>query len=110
MIVFSSGRISISILVGLYTENMDMHMRLIMNDPDSILNSLTREIKEVGQDGKEPIIRPFFSILQAAMRKAEAAGNEDCPVKMKLVAPPLYALTTQTLDKVCTTIGLDFFM
>ncbi|KAF9605115.1 hypothetical protein IFM89_014106 [Coptis chinensis] len=55
--------------------------RLILNHPDSILNSLTREIKEVGQDGKE------------------AAGNEDCPVKLKLVAPPLYALTTQTLDK-----------
>jgi translation initiation factor 2 subunit 1 len=35
------------------------------------------------------------------MRKAEAAGNDDCPVKIKLVAPPLYVLTTQTLDKVC---------
>lgn len=34
------------------------------------------------------------------MRNAEAAGNEDCPVKIKLVAPPLYVLTTQTLDKV----------
>ena len=38
--------------------------------------------------------------LQDAMRKAEAAGNADCPVKIKLVAPPLYVLTTQTLDKV----------
>ena len=34
------------------------------------------------------------------MRKAEAAGNDNCPVKIKLVAPPLYVLTTQTLDKV----------
>jgi len=34
------------------------------------------------------------------MRKAEAAGNDDCPVKIKLVAPPLYVLTTHTLDKV----------
>ena len=42
-------------------------------------------------------LRFFF---QEAMRKAEAAGNEDCPVKIKLVAPPLYVLTTQTLDKV----------
>ncbi|KAJ9153443.1 hypothetical protein P3X46_026881 [Hevea brasiliensis] len=33
------------------------------------------------------------------MRKAEAAGNKGCPVKIKLVAPPLYVLTTQTLDK-----------
>lgn len=36
------------------------------------------------------------------MRKAEATGNDDCPVKIKLVAPPLYVLTTQTLDKVIT--------
>lgn len=47
------------------------------------------------------------------MRKAEAAGNNDCPVKIKLVAPPLYVLTTQTLDKVsaCTflsTVNLKF--
>lgn len=40
------------------------------------------------------------SVMQEAMRKAEAAGNDDCPVKIKLVAPPLYVLTTQTLDKV----------
>ncbi|OAY54956.2 hypothetical protein MANES_03G078600v8 [Manihot esculenta] len=37
--------------------------------------------------------------IKDAMRKAEAAGNKDCPVKIKLVAPPLYVLTTQTLDK-----------
>ena len=34
------------------------------------------------------------------MRRAEANGNNDCPVKIKLVAPPLYVLATQTLDKV----------
>lgn len=45
----------------------------------------------------------LFLILKDAMRKAEAAGNNDCPVKIKLVAPPLYVLTTQTLDKVSTT-------
>ena len=38
--------------------------------------------------------------MQEAMRKAEAAGNKDCPVKIKLVAPPAYVLNTQTLDKV----------
>jgi translation initiation factor 2 subunit 1 len=37
--------------------------------------------------------------IKEAMRKAEAAGSDDCPVKIKLVAPPLYVLTTQTLDK-----------
>lgn len=38
--------------------------------------------------------------VQEAMRKAVAAGNQDCPVKIKLVAPPAYVLNTQTLDKV----------
>lgn len=37
--------------------------------------------------------------IKEAMRRAEHAGTEDCPVKIKLVAPPLYVLTTQTLDK-----------
>ena len=33
------------------------------------------------------------------MRAAGKSGTDDCPVQMKLVAPPLYVLTTQTLDK-----------
>ncbi len=33
------------------------------------------------------------------MRAAQAESMEDCEVKMKLVAPPLYVLTTYTLDK-----------
>ncbi|KAI3875922.1 hypothetical protein MKW92_030491 [Papaver armeniacum] len=37
--------------------------------------------------------------IKEATRKAEATGNDDCPVKIKLVAPPLYVLTTHTLDK-----------
>jgi translation initiation factor 2 alpha subunit (eIF-2alpha) len=40
------------------------------------------------------------------MKKAEAAGNDNCPVKIKLVAPPLYVLTTQTLDKVSVSSEL----
>jgi translation initiation factor 2 subunit 1 len=42
--------------------------------------------------------------VQDAMRKAEAVSTEETEVKMKLVAPPLYVLTTQTLDK---AEGLD---
>ncbi|GMP23487.1 hypothetical protein CsSME_00001067 [Camellia sinensis var. sinensis] len=109
----------------------------IVNDPDSVLNSLTREVKETGPDGKEvtkvvpamseevkdaliknirrrmtpqPLkIRADIEMkcfqfdgvlhIKEAMRKAEAAGNKDCPVKIKLVAPPSYVLNTQTLDK-----------
>lgn len=37
--------------------------------------------------------------FQDAMRAAGKSGTDDCPVQMKLVAPPLYVLTTQTLDK-----------
>ncbi|KAH9702637.1 eukaryotic translation initiation factor 2 subunit alpha-like [Citrus sinensis] len=115
--------------------------KIIVTDPDSVLNSLTREVKEIGPDGQEvtkviPAVTEevkdalvknirrrmtpqplkiradvemkcfqFDGVLHIkdAMRKAEAAGNNDCPVKIKLVAPPLYVLTTQTLDKVSTT-------
>ncbi|CAL5413102.1 unnamed protein product [Camellia sinensis] len=111
--------------------------KLIVNDPDSVLNSLNREVKEIGPDGQEVtkvvpamseevkdafvknirrrmtaqplkiradlelICFQFDGVLhiKEAMRKGEAAGNEDCPVKITVVAPPLYVLNTQTLDK-----------
>jgi translation initiation factor 2 subunit 1 len=37
--------------------------------------------------------------IKDAMRAAQALSRDDCIVKMKLVAPPLYVLTTQTLEK-----------
>ncbi|CAL0320338.1 unnamed protein product [Lupinus luteus] len=111
--------------------------KIVVTDPDTVLSTLTREVKEVGSDGEEvtkvvpavseevkdalvknirrrmtpqPLkIRADIEMkcfqfdgvvhIKEAMRKAEAAGNDDCPVKIKLVAPPLYVLTTQTLDK-----------
>ncbi|KAJ7547578.1 hypothetical protein O6H91_08G092900 [Diphasiastrum complanatum] len=111
--------------------------KLIVTDPDTVLNGLTREVKEVGPDGHEIIktvpamteevkdaliknirrrmtpqplkIRAEIELkcfqydgvlhIKEAMKRAEAAGDEECPVKIKLVAPPLYVLTTQTLDK-----------
>ncbi|VAH41791.1 unnamed protein product [Triticum turgidum subsp. durum] len=111
--------------------------KLIVTDPDAVLDVLTYEETVVGPDGVEvtntvPAVTPevkdalvknirrrmtpqplkiradvemkcfqFDGVLhiKEAMRKAEAAGNADCPVKIKLVAPPLYVLTTQTLDK-----------
>ncbi|KAG0454615.1 hypothetical protein HPP92_023595 [Vanilla planifolia] len=111
--------------------------KLIVSDPDSVLDSLTKEVRDVGSDGqevtkvvpalteevKDALIKnirrrmtpqplkiradiemkcfQFDGVLhiKEAMRKAEAAGDADCPVKIKLVAPPLYVLTTQTLDK-----------
>ncbi|XP_021716284.1 eukaryotic translation initiation factor 2 subunit alpha homolog [Chenopodium quinoa] len=111
--------------------------KVIVNDPDTILDPLTYEVKETGPDGQEvtkviPAVTPEIKVsliknirrrmtpqplkiradiemkcfhfdgvlhIKEAMRKAEASGTEDCPVKIKLVAPPLYVLTTQTLDK-----------
>ncbi|KAJ6429298.1 hypothetical protein OIU79_004911 [Salix purpurea] len=111
--------------------------KIMVTDPDSVVGSLTCEVKETGPDGqevakvvpavseeiKEALVRnirrrmtpqplkiradiemkcfQFDGVLHIkdAMRKAEAVGNADCPVKIKLVAPPLYVLTTQTLDK-----------
>lgn len=37
--------------------------------------------------------------IQDAMRAGEAASTEECQVKCKLVAPPLYVLATSTLNK-----------
>ncbi|KAK1307286.1 hypothetical protein QJS10_CPA10g01437 [Acorus calamus] len=104
--------------------------KLIVTDPDSILSSLTREVKEItkvvpamSEEVKDALIKnirrrmtpqplkiradiemkcfQFDGVIHIkdAMKKAEASGNADCPVKIKLVAPPLYVLTTQTLDK-----------
>lgn len=45
------------------------------------------------------LLHHSVAIVQDAMRAAGKSGTDDCPVQMKLVAPPLYVLTTQTLDK-----------
>eukprot|EP00898_Chlorokybus_atmophyticus_P002531 jgi/Chlat1/3279/Chrsp22S03533 len=37
--------------------------------------------------------------IKSAMAAGEQVGTEECNVKIKLVAPPLYVLTTNTLDK-----------
>lgn len=37
--------------------------------------------------------------VKTALRKAEAMSTEDTQVKVRLVSPPLYVLTSQTIDK-----------
>ena len=45
---------------------------------------------------------------QEAMRAAEATSTEECPVKIKLVAPPLYVLTTNVRSLAhATTLPLN---
>lgn len=37
--------------------------------------------------------------IRAALQAGQAVGDEDTPVKVKLIAPPMYVMTTNTLDK-----------
>jgi len=37
--------------------------------------------------------------IKEALRAGEAVGSEDMPIKIKLVAPPLYVMMTTSLDK-----------
>lgn len=39
--------------------------------------------------------------IKKALRAGEAESNETVPIKAKLVAPPLYVLSTNATDKVC---------
>jgi translation initiation factor 2 subunit 1 len=39
--------------------------------------------------------------IKKALRAGEAQSNETVPIKAKLVAPPLYVLSTNATDKVC---------
>ncbi|CAA7023506.1 unnamed protein product [Microthlaspi erraticum] len=91
--------------------------KILVTDPDSVLScKIPGEVKDAlvknirRRMTPQPMkIRADIELkcfefdgvvhINEAMKKAEAAGNDDCPVKVKLVAPPLYVLTTQTLDK-----------
>eukprot|EP00172_Hildenbrandia_rubra_P000136 Plantae.Rhodophyta-Hildenbrandia_rubra.ctg10610.p1 GENE.Plantae.Rhodophyta-Hildenbrandia_rubra.ctg10610~~Plantae.Rhodophyta-Hildenbrandia_rubra.ctg10610.p1 ORF type:complete len:330 (+),score=76.32 Plantae.Rhodophyta-Hildenbrandia_rubra.ctg10610:1289-2278(+) len=37
--------------------------------------------------------------IKAALKAGESVGSEECPIKVKLVAPPLYVITTTSLQK-----------
>ncbi|DAZ99748.1 TPA: hypothetical protein N0F65_003535 [Lagenidium giganteum] len=37
--------------------------------------------------------------IREALQAAQAIGTEEIPVKVKLIAPPMYVMTTNTLDK-----------
>ena len=44
--------------------------------------------------------------IRRALREGEGVGTEQVPIKAKLVAPPLYVLTTNATDKVSAGEGL----
>jgi translation initiation factor 2 subunit 1 len=37
--------------------------------------------------------------IRSALKAAQDVGSEEVPVKVKLIAPPMYVMTTSTLDK-----------
>merc|ERR1712087_544333 len=96
--------------------------RLALNDPDAIFN-------EKNMPGLDPALRTAMldciakrltptavkvrvdievtcfhyegiNAIKRALLKGAALGNEDLPIKIKLVAPPLYVMLCSSLDKV----------
>lgn len=97
--------------------------RMAVNDPDTVLEGLEitdREREELLRNvtrrlTPQPIkLRADIEVtcyqyegidaVKAALSAGEAAGTEECPIKIKLVAPPLYVVTTASLQK---KIGID---
>eukprot|EP00177_Eucheuma_denticulatum_P007007 GFKZ01012745.1.p1 GENE.GFKZ01012745.1~~GFKZ01012745.1.p1 ORF type:complete len:310 (+),score=65.53 GFKZ01012745.1:1898-2827(+) len=92
--------------------------RMAVNDPDSVLEGLDlspREREELLRNvtrrlTPQPIkLRADIEVtcyqyegidaVKAALKAGEAAGTAECPIKIKLVAPPLYVVTTASLQK-----------
>jgi len=92
--------------------------RQAATDPDGVLGefNLDDELKEILVKNIKQRLKPnphkvradvemkcySFSGVEAireAMRAAQACSTEECPVEMKLIAAPLYVLTTMTHNK-----------
>lgn len=92
--------------------------RMAVNDPDSVLEGLDisdREREELLRNvtrrlTPQPIkLRADIEVtcyhyegidaVKAALKAGESAGTEECPIKIKLVAPPLYVVTTASFQK-----------
>lgn len=92
--------------------------RMAVNDPDSVLEGL-----DILQLEREELLRNVtrrltpqpiklradievtcyqyegIDAVKAALKAGEVAGTVECPIKIKLVAPPLYVVTTASLQK-----------
>lgn len=92
--------------------------RMAVNDPDAVLEGLDisdREREELLRNvtrrlTPQPIkLRADIEVtcyhyegidaVKAALKAGESAGTDVCPIKIKLVAPPLYVVTTASLQK-----------
>lgn len=92
--------------------------RMAVNDPESVLEGL-----DISEHEREELLRNVtrrltpqpiklradievtcyqyegIDAVKAALKAGEAAGSAECPIKIKLVAPPLYVVTTASLQK-----------
>lgn len=92
--------------------------RMAVNDPESVLEGL-----DISGHEREELLRNVtrrltpqpiklradievtcyqyegIDAVKAALKAGEAAGTAECPIKIKLVAPPLYVVTTASLQK-----------
>ncbi|KAJ3183290.1 hypothetical protein HDU85_002316 [Gaertneriomyces sp. JEL0708] len=92
--------------------------RLAINDPDAVFGSMdiSDEIRDEVLNGirrrmtPNPVkIRADVEVtcfayegvdaIKAALQAGEGVSTEEVPIKVKLVAPPLYVVTTSSLDK-----------
>lgn len=98
-------------------------LRLAVNDPDAVLDGL-----DISAAERDELLRNVarrltpqaiklradievtcfqfegIDAVKAALSAGEAGAPEDCPVKIKLVAPPLYVVSTAALQKAA---GID---
>lgn len=92
--------------------------RVAVDEPDSVLEGL-----EISEREREELLRNItrrltpqpiklradievtcyqfegIDAVKAALKAGEASGTANCPIKIKLVAPPLYVVTTASLNK-----------
>lgn len=98
-------------------------LRLAVNDPDTVLEGL-----DITEPERDELLRNVarrltpqaiklradievtcfqfegIDAVKYALSAGEAASTEECPVKIKLVAPPLYVVSTAALQK---STGID---
>jgi hypothetical protein len=94
----------------------------LFSEPDSVFSSLTTPVAAstlavlTGTIARRLTPQPIklradieltcytpagIDAIKKALRSGEKQSNEAVPIKAKLVAPPLYVLSTNSTDKVC---------
>eukprot|EP00201_Polytomella_parva_P009663 CAMPEP_0175057384 /NCGR_PEP_ID=MMETSP0052_2-20121109/11234_1 /TAXON_ID=51329 ORGANISM="Polytomella parva, Strain SAG 63-3" /NCGR_SAMPLE_ID=MMETSP0052_2 /ASSEMBLY_ACC=CAM_ASM_000194 /LENGTH=327 /DNA_ID=CAMNT_0016322591 /DNA_START=105 /DNA_END=1084 /DNA_ORIENTATION=- len=94
-----------SIIFNRLVENSDGSIEILDDQVrDALLKNIKRRMTPQPVKVRADVELTCFQYdgiehIKTAIRAAEACGTPECQIKMKLVAPPLYVLATQTLDK-----------